>query len=202
MLLSVLILNFGSTLHVFRTVRQAYGSLLGDDDGSNRSFFFRGKFNCSSERSFCFHLHLNRFSSSTNWLQLHRSCRKAAYRTAILFLHGRMGKGRRAVVPACIGRFPIILIPLHIHASISHSRCWQILQSSNHFTFLLFSSGQNSRLVPRGRRQLHGVQEDRGHSRCEDLSVVSIDIFTLEIWPNKIWKLKAVEYMYSSGFPQ
>ena len=34
------------------------------------------------------------------------------YRTAILFLHGRMGKRRRAVVPACIGRLPIDLIPL------------------------------------------------------------------------------------------
>ena len=40
----------------------------------------------------------NQFSSKT------RASRKAAYRTAILFLHGRMGKGRRAVVPACIGR--------------------------------------------------------------------------------------------------
>ena len=52
---------------------------------------------------------------------MHRAKRKAAYRTAILFLHGRMGKGRRAVVPACIGRFPILPIPLNCHASISHS---------------------------------------------------------------------------------
>ena len=32
-----------------------------------------------------------------------RANRKAAYRTATLFLRGKMGKGRRAPIPACIG---------------------------------------------------------------------------------------------------
>ena len=36
------------------------------------------------------------------WL-LTRACRKATYRTATLFLRGKMGKGRRAPIPACIG---------------------------------------------------------------------------------------------------
>ena len=131
------------------------------------------KFNCSSERSFCFHLHLNRFSSSTNWLQLHRSCRKAAYRTAILFLHGRMGKGRRAVVPACIGRFPIILIPLHIHASISHSRCWQILLNKKFKPFHIpsfFLVAKIRELYPEADGNYMGFKRTGVNSRCEDLS--------------------------------
>ena len=126
------------------------------------------KFNCSSERSFCFHLHLNRFSSSTNWLQLHRSCRKAAYRTAILFLHGRMGKGNRAVVPACSGRLPIILIQLHSHASISQY-LW--ISSSNQFTFLL--------LVAKIREMYPEADGNyMGFKRASNENFVSIDIFT------------------------
>ena len=103
------------------------------------------KCNCSSDKLFCFHLHLNRFSSSTNWLQLHRASRKAAYRTAILYLHGRMGKGKRAVVPACIGRFPIILIQLHSHASISR---YMWISSSNHFTFCLLLVAKIREMYP------------------------------------------------------
>ena len=37
---------------------------------------------------------------------------RRVYRTSILFLHGRMGKGKRAVVPSCIGGLPFDPIPL------------------------------------------------------------------------------------------
>ena len=71
-------------------------------------------------------------------------------RTAILFLHGRMGKGRRAVVPECIGRLPFNPIPLKC-------RFYHF-----HILHLLFFSGQSSRDVPWGRWQLHGFQEEGG----------------------------------------
>ena len=54
------------------------------------------------------------------------------------------------------------------------------IRSSNHFTFLLFSSGQNSRIVHRGRRQLHGVQEDRGQQqmwRFELKMICSVNLY-------------------------
>ena len=69
-------------------------------------------------------------------------------RTAILFLHGRMGKGRRAVVPECIGRLPFNPIPLKCRSYHFH------------ILHLLFFSGQNSRDVPWGRWQLHGFPEE------------------------------------------
>ena len=34
-----------------------------------------------------------------------RSCRRSGYRTAIHFLYGKLGRGRRTPVPACIGQF-------------------------------------------------------------------------------------------------
>ena len=116
-------------------------------------------------KSFCFHLHLKRYSSSTNWLQLHRASREAAYRTAILYLHGRMGKGKRAVVPAFIGRFPIILIQLHSHASISQY-LW------NHFTFFLLLVAKIREMYPEADGNYMGFK------RAWNENFVSIDIFT------------------------
>ena len=141
--------------------------------------FSEDNFNCSSEKSFCFHLHLNRISSfPTNWLQMHRASRKAAYRTAILFLHGRMGKGKRAVVPACIGRFPIILVQLHSHASISQY-LW--ISSSNHFTFLLLLVAKIREMYPEADGNYMGFKRTWNEN-----GILCLLIFSpLEIWPNK-----------------
>ena len=100
-------------------------------------------------------------------------------RTAILFLHGRMGKGRRAVVPECIGRLPFNPIPLKCRSYHFH------------ILHLLFFSGQSSRDVPWGRWQLHGFQEERGWREyiCPESAVI------LETQPS-VWNI------YSCGFPQ
>ena len=162
MLLSVLILNVGSTLHVlwwFRTVRQAYGSLLGDDDGSNRSFFFRDLF--VFIRIWIDFLHQPTDCNCTD-----RVGRQHTELPFFSFMAGWEKEGGQWFLRALVGSqlysfHCTSMLPFHIPDVDKYFWIW----SSNHFTFLLFSSGQNSRIVPRGRRQLHGVQEDRGQQQ-------------------------------------
>ena len=47
------------------------------------------------------------------------------------------------------------------HASVDYHYDPIPLKSNSHFTHPLFSSGQNSRIVPRGRWKLHGIQKER-----------------------------------------
>ena len=59
------------------------------------------------------------------WL-LTRACRKAAYRTATLFLRGKMGQGRRAPIPACIGNKThgwniYLLLMIHTELTLSEN---------------------------------------------------------------------------------
>ena len=59
------------------------------------------------------------------WL-LTRACRKATYRTATLFLRGKMGKGRRAPIPACIGNKThgwniYLLLMIHTELTLSEN---------------------------------------------------------------------------------
>ena len=65
--------------------------------------------------------------------------------------------------------------------------------------------GKNSRIVPRGRRQLHGVQEDRGQQqmwRFELKMICSVNWY-FHFGDLAQWNLKAEScWIYSSGFPQ
>ena len=59
------------------------------------------------------------------WL-LTRACRRAAYRTATLFLRGKMGQGRRAPIPACIGNKThgwniYLLLMIHTELTLSEN---------------------------------------------------------------------------------
>ena len=128
-------------------------------------------------KSFCFHLHLKRFSLSTNWLQLHRASRKAAYRTAILYLHGRMGKGKRAVVPACIGR----------------NTFWS---NSIEMPFLPFSHFTPALLVAKIREMYPEADGNyMGFKRKGAEEKMSWKFVILETQPS-VWNI------YSCGFPQ
>ena len=62
------------------------------------------------------------------WL-LTRACRKAANRTATLFLRGKMGKGRRAPIPACIGN--------KTHGTFIHSTSLTSFQTNSNIIILL-----------------------------------------------------------------
>ena len=51
-----------------------------------------------------------------------RSCRRSGYRTAIHFLYGKLGRGRRTPVPACIGQFSTLNMTLMDFFSVKKIR--------------------------------------------------------------------------------
>jgi hypothetical protein len=88
-----------------------------------------------------------------------RSCRRSGYRTAIHFLYGKLGRGRRRPVPACIGQF--CMLKLYANA--------------------LNFSQENKRDVSQRRWYLPGIQTRESEQNWKEKAAIILSRLQLNI---------------------